>query len=69
MPKVTIVVDVAEVAQVEAVDAWFAKWQAVLTDVSDNEGCGCCVNIWEVEGPMEALLTLPEQVVSWPGLD
>lgn len=69
MPKVTIVVDVAEVAQVEAVDAWFAKWRPALIRVSDNDGCGCCVNIWEVEGPMDALLEIPEPVVSWPGIE
>ena len=26
--------------------------------VSDDEGCGCCVNLWNVDGPEEALSEL-----------
>jgi len=30
-----------------------------LTFRSENQGCGCCVNMWNVEGPDEALAALP----------
>lgn len=26
-----------------------------MTFISDNTGCGCCVDIYDVEGPQEAI--------------
>jgi hypothetical protein len=67
--KAQIVVDVGQPNEVQAVDAWFDNWRSRLTFVSGNTGCGCCVNIWEVEGPIEALHELPEMVVAYPGIE
>ncbi len=69
MAMVQIVVDVDQPGQVDVVDAWFKKWRSRLTFVSGNTGCGCCVNIWNVEGPMEALREVPEIVVAHPGIE
>lgn len=49
-----------------AAAAWFERWASVLASVSDNLGCGCCVEVFEVEGPPEALAALPEGVSAEP---
>jgi hypothetical protein len=39
--------------------------------VSENEGCGCCVHIYRVEAPQEALDELPSVVFAaseWSGI-
>jgi hypothetical protein len=43
---------------------WFSKWSARLGYCSPNEGCGCCVDIYKVEAPEEALVELPVKVIS-----
>ena len=30
--------------------------------VSENSGCGCCVEIYDVEGPQEAIDAIPQQL-------
>ncbi len=60
--RATIVVDADQPAQIEVVEAWFAKWGAALRHRSDDTGCGCCVHIWDVDGPEEALAELPPDV-------
>lgn len=59
MPRATIIVDVTHPEEVTACEDWFAKWAPSLTLQSENQGCGCCVNMWDVEGPDEALAALP----------
>jgi len=62
MAKATITVSRDLDEEVRAVDAWFAKWKGQLTYVSSNLGCGCCVDIYDVEGPTAAIHELPESV-------
>lgn len=62
MARITIIVDVNIPEEIRAVEEWFARWRGSLTSVSEDEGCGCCVNIWNVEGPPEAIAALPEAV-------
>lgn len=57
--RATIIVDVTHPEEVTACEDWFAKWATSLTFRSENQGCGCCVNMWNVEGPDEALSALP----------
>ena len=40
-------------------DAWFARWNERLIYVSPDLGCGCCVHMFNVEGPREAMDELP----------
>lgn len=68
MPKVQIVVTVDDAEEVRSVNEWFARWRDRLAFVSENSGCGCCVNIWNVRGPAEALAELPESVIAYPGV-
>ena len=61
MPRATIIVAVDGSSEVEAMESWFSRWAEQLSHRSDNHGCGCCVDIWEVEAPAEAIAELPHQ--------
>jgi len=69
LAKAQIIVAVDAPDEVQAVGDWFDKWRNRLTFVSGNTGCGCCINMWEVEGPIEALRELPEIVLAAPGIE
>lgn len=56
----TIIASVDEPGEAEAAEAWLEAARDRLTQVSDQRGCGCCVLIWDVEGPAELIATLPE---------
>ena len=64
MPRVSIIVSVDDPKEVAAVDAWFEKWGSALTRESEDFGCGCCVHIWQLEGPAEAIAELPPATIS-----
>ena len=64
--RATIVVEADRPDEVAAIDAWFARWQARLTHCSDNLDCGCWVDIWEVQGPQQAIDELPPGARSGP---
>jgi hypothetical protein len=59
MPRATIVVCVDESGEAASVEAWFKRWGDKLSHRSGNHGCGCCVDVWEIEGPAEAIAELP----------
>jgi hypothetical protein len=62
--KVTICVEVDSAEEVALVERWFDQWRARLTHCSENSGCGCCVNIWDVDAPEEAVAALPPNVLA-----
>lgn len=64
MARANIIVVVDDRDEVAAVDAWFARWRPALSHVSDDYGWSCCVHIWQLEGPAEALAELPPSVVT-----
>jgi hypothetical protein len=59
MPRATTIVDVAHPEEIAASEGWFTKWTTSITYRSDNQGYGCCVNIWDVEGSDDAMAALP----------
>jgi hypothetical protein len=63
---ITIIVETDAPDEVTAVEAWFTRWDGRLGSVSENKGCGCCVDIWDVDAPREAVDELPPHVVSLP---
>lgn len=68
MARATIIVVVDEPAEVAACEAWFEKWRSRLTYCSENKGCGCCVDSWDIEGPSEAIDDIPKELAgksSW----
>jgi hypothetical protein len=70
MQRAEIIVDAGSPEQA-AVEAWLERWRSRLPFVSDNEGCGCCVHIYRVEAPPDALGELPPDVFAaseWSGI-
>jgi hypothetical protein len=62
MPRATVIVSGDDPTEVAAVENWFSRWATKLAHRSENHGCGCCVDIWEIEAPAEAIADLPPQV-------
>lgn len=60
--QVTICIEADAAGDQALVEAWFARWRDTLAFCSPNEGCGCCVDIWNVDAPVPALRELPEHV-------
>jgi hypothetical protein len=57
--RATIIVAVESREEVAAAKAWFARWKADLSYCSDVQGCGCCVEMWDVDGPKGAIAEIP----------
>lgn len=64
MARATIIVDVDSPQEVREVELWFAKWRPRLEYASQQEGCGCCIYMWNVEGPNDAIEELPREVLA-----
>jgi hypothetical protein len=60
--RATIVVDKHVPAQSALVEAWLAAWAGRLAFKSENYGCGCCVDAWDVEGPPAAIAEIPAAI-------
>jgi hypothetical protein len=60
--RATIITSADTPEEGAAAAAWFARWRAHLAYCSENTGCGCCVDIWDVDGPAEAIADLPEEI-------
>ena len=43
---------------------WLKQWRKKLDYVSENQGCGCCVNIWVIRGDQAIIDTLPPAIRS-----
>ena len=65
MLKATIIVRVDFPEEVAAFEAWLETWQPHLAHLSENLGCGCCVDIFNVEAPQKALGELPEHLLTY----
>lgn len=64
MPRATLIICCDQPEEAAAAEAWFARWRSELAFVSPNEGCGCCVDIYNVDGPAEAIAALPDGISS-----
>ncbi|WP_343914276.1 hypothetical protein [Aquimarina litoralis] len=42
---------------------WIEVNKDVLDFVSEDEGCGCCVSIFKIEGQTEVLKTFPKEIL------
>jgi len=60
--RATVSVTIDNEREVMAVNAWLNRWGTRLK-LSDNQGCGCCVDIWDVRAPAQALAELPAGMV------
>jgi hypothetical protein len=64
MARVTICFDATDEVAAAAYRAWLAVSRPDLTSVSDDEGCGCCVHVFEVVGTPEAMAAIPASIRS-----
>jgi hypothetical protein len=60
--RATLCVEVDKPEQRLAAARWFESWREELTYVSRNHGCGCCVDLFDVEGSEAAIGSLPPVV-------
>ena len=56
--RATVSVTIDNEREVMAMNAWFQRWGPRI-QCADNQGCGCCVDIWDVHAPAQALAELP----------
>lgn len=64
MPRATICIAVDEPAEAQAGEQWLSENRARLDFISENRGCGCCVDLYDLEGPAEVLATIPEMLLA-----
>ena len=62
MTRATLCADVASVEELDALKAWLRRWRPLLSYVSPNYGDGCCVHVFDVEGPDHALQEIPNSL-------
>jgi hypothetical protein len=60
--RATVCAQVDRPDDVWAAQLWLESHRASLTFVSDDEGCGCCIHSWRIEGPAEVVQTLPPEI-------
>jgi hypothetical protein len=48
--------------EADSFEAWTAQWKKKMTFFSDDYGCGCCVHLFDVEGPAEGIEAIPEKL-------
>lgn len=46
-----------------AVESWLRRWRPVIAIHSEERGCGCHHDLYEIEAPEEALAELPEEIL------
>lgn len=57
--RATIIANSDVASEVDDATKWLENWREKLAHISEDEGCGCCVHIWNVEGPEEVIRTIP----------
>lgn len=62
MKRATIITQTDLPDEVRLAEAWLERSRSKLTFVSDDEGCGCCVHIYRIEGPDEVIDSMPEDI-------
>ena len=45
--------------EVDEAERWLRDKVSALSFVSEMNGCGCCVFMWNIQGPPEVIATLP----------
>lgn len=59
---IQVAIDIASKVEVQKWGNWLNQYKDQVK-ISDNEGCGCCVDIFKVSGDSEILKTLPLEIV------
>jgi hypothetical protein len=64
MARATICIAVDEPAEVEAGECWLSANRDRLDFISENYGCGCCVDLYDLEAAPEIIASIPEPIRS-----
>ncbi len=67
--RATIIVESDRPDDVRVAELWLSTWRSHLAVVSGDKGCGCCVHIWEIEGPQAIIDQVPESIRGSSGWD
>lgn len=59
MPRATLIAASDSPEEMSALEEWLSRWRDSLSYLSDDTGCGCCVHIYDVDGPQEAVDAIP----------
>lgn len=65
MKRATLIADTNS-SEKERLEAWLFKWRKQLPVCSENQGCGCCADIYDVEAPEKALREVAELQANSP---
>jgi hypothetical protein len=60
--RASICAMVDNAGEVDEAECWLQKNREQLAYVSEIHGCGCCVVMWDVQGPQEIIDTLPKHL-------
>lgn len=58
--KIKVIIARDEIEELKLWEVWLRKNQSLIK-ILKSEGCGCCVDIFELEGAQEILNTIPEK--------
>jgi hypothetical protein len=64
MARATIIASADCQGEFESAQRWFREWWEALAVATENYGCQCCLHIWDVEGPQEAVDDIPHTLRS-----
>lgn len=43
---------------------WLTAWKRKMSYVSPDYGCGCCIHLFDLAGPKEAIDALPDELLT-----
>lgn len=43
---------------------WLTAWRSKMSYVSPDYGCGCCIHLFHLEGPKEAIDAIPNALLT-----
>ncbi|MCP4105519.1 MAG: hypothetical protein GY749_08285 [Desulfobacteraceae bacterium] len=69
MKKCTIIVDADDNIGKKFVKEWFRKNEKGIEFKSENEGCGCCVDLYCIKAEDDLTDKIPEQYLAESGWD
>ena len=60
--RATVCISLDSDDEVRAWREWLSEWREQLSYLSDNTGCGCCVDMFNLEGPQVAVDAIPPSI-------
>ena len=64
MHRATVCLWADSIEQKVEYTAWLNTWRKKMTFVSHDYGCGCCIHLFDVEGPKVAIDAIPKDLLT-----